>query len=106
MFCQIRNKAKEGRSFGNTLKRKEGRSLGNGGSTKQFAITKLELTKSQSPIWQIKRKKTIAKHEISYINMSNKKNQTHMANIEIHILKQNYRFFFILHKPYTTSVSD
>ena len=32
MFCQIRNKAKEGRSFGNTLKWKEGRSLGNGGS--------------------------------------------------------------------------
>ena len=32
MFCKIRNKAKEGRSFGNTLKRKEGRSLGNGGS--------------------------------------------------------------------------
>ena len=30
---QIRNKVKEGSSFGNTLKRKEGRSLGNGGST-------------------------------------------------------------------------
>ena len=36
MFCQIRNKAKEGRSFGNTLKRKEGRSLGNGGSIIQI----------------------------------------------------------------------
>ena len=29
---QIRNKVKEGRSFGNALKRKEGWSLGNGGS--------------------------------------------------------------------------
>ena len=29
---QIRNKVKEGRSFGNTLKWKEGISLGNGGS--------------------------------------------------------------------------
>ena len=29
---QIRNKEKDGRSFGNTLKRKEGRSLGNGES--------------------------------------------------------------------------
>ena len=35
LFCQIRNKAKEGRSFENTLKRKEGRSLGNGGSISQ-----------------------------------------------------------------------
>ena len=30
---QIRNKVKEGRSFGNALKRKEVRFLGNGGST-------------------------------------------------------------------------
>ena len=29
----ISNKVKEGRSFGNALKRKEGRSLGNGGTT-------------------------------------------------------------------------
>ena len=38
LFCQIRNKAKEGRSFGNTLKRKEGRSLGNGGSKLEMVI--------------------------------------------------------------------
>ena len=31
-ILQIRNKVKEGRSFGNTLKRKEGRFLGNGGN--------------------------------------------------------------------------
>ena len=30
---QIRNKVKEGRSFGNALKKKKRRSLGNGGST-------------------------------------------------------------------------
>ena len=33
---QIRNKVKEGKSFGNALKRKEGRFLGNGGSTWLF----------------------------------------------------------------------
>ena len=35
---QIRNKIKEGRSFGNALKRKDGRSLGNGGSNMRTRI--------------------------------------------------------------------
>ena len=35
---QIRNKVKEGRFFGNALKRKEGRSLGNEGSSKVTAM--------------------------------------------------------------------
>ena len=38
LFCQIRNKAKVGRSFGNTLKRKVRRSLGNGGSIFYYSI--------------------------------------------------------------------
>ena len=34
----IKNKVKEGRSFGNALKQKEGRSLGNGGSITLYSL--------------------------------------------------------------------
>ena len=52
---QIRNKVKDGRSFGNALKRKEGRSLGNGESTILFLLQLYAKKRGSNKLRKIRR---------------------------------------------------